>query len=158
MVMELQFKSLTDRKDVDLIQYITDYTKSNADVEIYVGCDSQVHGRNIDYGIVVILHKPHAGGHVLYTEVQTNRIKGKPTENLFTRLWQEVEFSLTIAERLRASDIKVKYIDVDLNPDPRWGSNTVLRAAMGYVESMGYIPRCKPDAWSASYCADKICK
>lgn len=156
--MELQFKSLSNRKNVDLVSYVTEYLKANTGVEIYVGCDSQVHGRNIDYGVVVILHKPHSGGHVMYADVQKPRLKGAHNETLFNRLWQEVELSLTVAEHLRKSDIKVKYIDVDLNPDPRWGSNTVLRAALGYVESMGYTPRCKPDAWSASYCADKICK
>jgi predicted RNase H-related nuclease YkuK (DUF458 family) len=34
----------------------------------------------------------------------------------------------------------------------------VLRAALGYVESMGYTPRCKPNAVVASYVADAICK
>jgi len=151
--MELQFKSLTDRKKIDLVQYVTEYLSSNSNIDIYVGCDSQVHGRYTDYGIVVVLHKGKSGGHVLYTTIQRERIKDK-----FTRLWQEVEYSILVADTLKRAGINIKYLDVDLNPDPHFGSNTVLRSAMGYVESMGYVPRCKPDGWAASYAADKICK
>jgi predicted RNase H-related nuclease YkuK (DUF458 family) len=53
---------------------------------------------------------------------------------------------------------KPNFIDIDLNPDPKYKSNQVLRAALGYVESMGYVPRCKPNAVVASYVADAICK
>jgi predicted RNase H-related nuclease YkuK (DUF458 family) len=74
-------------------------------------------------------------------------------------LWSEVERSIEIAEYLKSSNIKrPAFIDIDLNPDPQFKSNQALRAALGYVESMGYIVRCKPDAVSATYVADKICK
>jgi predicted RNase H-related nuclease YkuK (DUF458 family) len=53
---------------------------------------------------------------------------------------------------------KPDFVDLDFNPDPKFQSNTVLRSALGYVESMGYKPRCKPYAVSATYEADKICK
>jgi predicted RNase H-related nuclease YkuK (DUF458 family) len=29
---------------------------------------------------------------------------------------------------------------------------------LGYVESMGYVPRCKPNAMVASHVADALCK
>ena len=151
--MELQFKSLSNRQKIDLVLYVKNYLESNPDIDIYIGCDSQIHGRYTDYGIVVVLHKGKSGGHVLYASLQRERIRDK-----FTRLWQEVEYSLSVADALKNAGITVKYLDLDLNPDPRWGSNTVLRAAMGYVESMGYTPRCKPHSWAASYAADKICK
>lgn len=151
--MNLQFKTLQSRKPIDLVSYVTEYMKSNPDVEIYVGCDSQIHGPVTDYGVVVVLHKGKSGGHVLFSTDQRERINEK-----FTRLWLEVEYSLHVAELLRSAGISIKYLDLDLNPDPRWSSNNVLRAAMGYVESMGYTPRCKPYSWAATYAADKICK
>jgi predicted RNase H-related nuclease YkuK (DUF458 family) len=89
-----------------------------------------------------------------YTKETVDRIRDS-----FSRLWKEVEISIEISEYLRESGIqKPKYIDIDLNPDPRYRSNQVLRAALGYIESMGYMPRCKPNAMSASYIADKLCK
>lgn len=41
---------------------------------------------------------------------------------------------------------------------PRYQSNNILRAALGYVEEMGYIPTCKLNAITASCVADLICK
>jgi predicted RNase H-related nuclease YkuK (DUF458 family) len=151
--MELQFKRLSDNRKVDLISYVSEYLKQNPETEVYVGCDSQVHGRWTDFGMVIVLHKNKAGGHVLYATSRVERIRDK-----FIRLWTEVEHSINLAAHLSASSIPIKFVDVDLNPDPRWGSNTVLRSAMGYIEAMGFTPRCKPDAVSASYVADKICK
>ena len=54
--------------------------------------------------------------------------------------------------------VAAKWIDIDLNPDPKYKSNFILRSALGYVESMGYTPRCKPNAMVASYVADALCK
>ena len=76
----------------------------------------------------------------------------------FTKLWKEVEISLEVAEFLKSNDLHAKYIDIDLNPDPKFGSNNVLRAALGFVESMGYSARVKPEACAASYVADRLCK
>jgi predicted RNase H-related nuclease YkuK (DUF458 family) len=74
-------------------------------------------------------------------------------------LWNEVEYSIEVAEYLTNNGIqRPSYIDLDLNPDPKYKSNQILRAALGYVESMGYIPRCKPNAMVASHVADALCK
>jgi predicted RNase H-related nuclease YkuK (DUF458 family) len=101
----------------------------------------------------VVLHYGNNGGHVLYAKEQMNKIRDR-----FTRLWNEVEMSINLAVYLKDNGIDPSYVDLDLNPDPKCGSNNVLRSALGYVESMGFTPRCKPDAISASYVADRICK
>jgi predicted RNase H-related nuclease YkuK (DUF458 family) len=150
--MELKFKSLSTRKEVDLIPYVKDFLANNSDTTIYVGCDSQ-NERYTTYAVVIVLHNSGKGGHVLYAKDIVNRIPDR-----FTRLWNEVEYSLQTAMILSENGIEPNYIDLDLNPDPKYKSNQVLRAALGYIESMGYTPRCKPEAMVASYVADAICK
>jgi len=150
--MELKFKSLSTRKEVDLIPYVKDFLANNSDTTIYVGCDSQ-NERYTTYAVVIVLHNPGKGGHVLYAKDIVNRIPDR-----FIRLWNEVEYSLQTAVILSENGIDPNYIDLDLNPDPKYKSNQVLRAALGYIESMGYTPRCKPEAMIASYVADAICK
>jgi predicted RNase H-related nuclease YkuK (DUF458 family) len=150
--MELKFKSLSTRKEVDLIPYVKDFLANNPDTTIYVGCDSQ-NERYTTYAVVIVLHNPGKGGHVLYTKDIVNRIPDR-----FIRLWNEVEYSLQTAIILSENGINPNYIDLDLNPDPKYKSNQVLRAALGYIESMGYTPRFKPEAMVASYVADAICK
>jgi predicted RNase H-related nuclease YkuK (DUF458 family) len=161
--MNRVFKSLTNRQKVDLIPYIQNYLLEHTETEIYIGCDSQNHALSTSYATVIVLHNKGRGGHVLFTQDETPRVKigrqNAKTEVEFQRLWSEVERSIEIAEYLKSSNIKrPAFIDIDLNPDPQFKSNQALRAALGYVESLGYIVRCKPDAVSATYVADKLCK
>jgi len=152
--MKTVFKSLTNRNDIDLVPYIKAFLEKNENTNIYIGTDSQNARSTTSYAIVIVLHNVGKGGHVLYSKKVVPKIHDK-----FTRLWKEVEKSIETAEFLRVNDIqKPAYIDLDLNPDPKYQSNQVLRAALGYVESMGYIPRCKPNAMSASHVADALCK
>jgi len=147
------FKRLADGRVIDLIPYIKDeLTKSN-DIKIYVGTDSQNIGDHTVYATVIVLHYGNNGGHVLYNKQSIPRVK-----DTFSRLWNEVELSLSTAEMMFAGGLpKADYIDLDLNPDPMYRSNSVLRSALGYVESLGYKARIKPNAAAASTCADMIC-
>jgi predicted RNase H-related nuclease YkuK (DUF458 family) len=152
--MELKFQSLTNGQYIDLIPYLKTKLAEADNIRMYVGTDSQNVGSRTIYATVIVLHYGNNGGHVIYRKTSVPKILDK-----FTKLWNEVQDSVELAQYLEANGIeKPAYIDLDFNPDPRYQSNTVLRAALGYVESLGYSPRCKPDAVSASYIADKICK
>jgi predicted RNase H-related nuclease YkuK (DUF458 family) len=151
--MDHVFKSLSNEKVVDLVPYIKERLSQSDNISIYIGCDSQNIGSKTVYASVVVLHYGKNGGHVLYSRKKVDRIKDR-----FTKLWKEVEISMEVAEYLNTHGIRANYIDIDLNPDPKYGSNNVLRAAMGFVESFGYVARCKPEATAASYCADRLCK
>lgn len=153
-MMELKFQSLTNGQYVDLVPYLKTKLAEADNIRMYVGTDSQNVGSRTIYATVIVLHYGNSGGHVIYRKTSVPKIKDK-----FTKLWNEVQDSVELAQYLEANGIeKPAYIDLDFNPDPRYQSNTVLRAALGYVESLGFSPRCKPDAVSASYIADKICK
>ena len=53
---------------------------------------------------------------------------------------------------------KAKWIDIDINPDPKYKSNEVLRQAVGLVEGMGYKVRYKTLGPIATYAADHLVK
>lgn len=147
------FRTLSEKKQVDLIPYIENWMSKNPGSSIFVGCDSQSFQELTHYACVIVMHNPKGGGHILYSKKSVPKIKDR-----FIKLWEEVEFSLRVAQELSSFGINTTYIDLDLNPDPRWESNTVLRSALGLVESYGYKARCKPYGIAATYCADKICK
>ena len=152
--MERKFQSLTNGQYVDLIPYLKEKLSEADNIKLYIGSDSQNIANNTIYAMVIVLHYGNNGGHVIYSKIKVPRIKDR-----FVKLWNEVEDSVQLAKYLEENGIqKPEYIDVDFNPDPRYQSNTVLRSALGYVEAMGYKPRCKPYAIAASYVADKICK
>ena len=135
-----QFQTLHGVKIENLIEYIREYISTKEGVEILVGSDSQSY-RNTRtvYGVVIALYIKGKGAHVLCCK------ESLPLEkNTATRLMTEVWKSIEIAEYLRENGLpKPKWIDIDLNPDPRYKSNSVLRQAVGLVEGMGYQVRYK---------------
>jgi hypothetical protein len=150
----MDFKILVSNTRVDIFDYVKSYLDENPEAQIMIGCDSQNRGDYTIYGTVVVLYRESRGGHVLYNRTQVPRIRDR-----WMRLWKEVEQSVAIADDLVNHGLpKATWIDIDLNPDPRYKSNDVIRAAVGLVESMGYKARTKPFAMVASYVADKICK
>ena len=152
--MNRKFKSLTNKKEIDLVPYLKKQFEEHDDIKLYVGTDSQSKGATTLYAAVIVLHYGNKGAHVLYTKELVPKVKDS-----FSRLWKEVEISVEISEFLRENEIHApEFIDIDLNPDPLYRSNSVLRSALGYVEAMGYKARFKPDSFAASHCADKICK
>jgi predicted RNase H-related nuclease YkuK (DUF458 family) len=149
----MNFKVLTTNVPVELHQYLKDYLQENPDAHLIIGCDSKNHEHYTIYGLVIVLYKPKKGGHVLYAKHRIPRVKER-----WNRLWKEVEFSVELANSLVENGLpKAQFIDLDLNPDPKYKSNDVVRAAVGFVESMGYIARTKPYSLCASYAADKVC-
>lgn len=148
------YKTLNKKTKVDLIPYITQYLSDHPNVEIQIGCDSQNRKRETVYAIVIALYTPSKGAHVLYNRFSNPRIK----ENS-TRLMNEVWFSIDLAESLRNAGLpRAKYIDLDLNPDPRYKSNEVIRSAVGWAEGLGYNVRHKGLSPMMTYAADSLVK
>ena len=151
--MNLTFKRLSDHRVVDLVDYVREVINTDEQVRLYIGTDSHNRGNLTVYGTVVVIHYGNRGGHVIYSKESIPRVR-----DTFSRLWREVDLSIQVAEELKSAGVATAdYIDLDYNPDPKYRSNSVLRSAVGYVESMGYVARTKPYASAASYCADAIC-
>jgi len=148
-----QFMTLHGVQIENLIEYIKDYVSTRKDVEILVGSDSQCY-RNTKtvYGAVIALYTPGKGAHVLCSR------ESMPMEkNTAVRLMTEVWKSIEIAEYLRENGLpKPKWIDIDLNPDPKYKSNSVLRQAVGLVEGMGYQVRYKHLGAMITYAANHL--
>ena len=76
---------------------------------------------------------------MLYSRFTTPRER----ENT-NRLLNEVWFSVEVAEKIKSElGIKATWIDIDLNPDPKYRSNAALTSAVGIVTGMGYNVRHK---------------
>lgn len=149
------WRRLSDGREVNVSDYIHDWMEKNPEHKIYIGCDSQNHGNRTIYATVIVMHYGIGGGaHVIYNKKVFPRVKSR-----LDKLWKEVEFSIAITKELMEYGIKKPdYIDIDLNPDPNYDSNKILRAAVGLIESMGIKARYKTlSPWAISI-ADSICK
>ncbi len=149
-----RFKKLSSKESVILCDYIKDYVSKNPETEVLIGCDSQNFDDRTVYAIVVGLYKPGSGAHVLFDKFETKR-----DPDGFTRLISEVWYSVEIAELIKGQlGIKAKWIDIDINPDPRYLSNKVLSSAIGIVTGMGYKVRHKHCDPMMTYASDKLIK
>ena len=150
----MEYKRLYDGKSVDLISYVKDYVGKKDNVEILIGCDSQNFSDKTIYAIVVAIYDVGKGAHVLYNRWKAQR---EPTRNI--RLLNEVWYAVELAEEMRKAGLpKAKWIDIDINPDPKFKSNEVLRQAVGLVEGMGYKVRYKTLGPVVTYAADHLVK
>lgn len=152
--MERIFKTLVANKNIELISYIKDYIEKYPNTEILIGCDSQNRKRETVYAIVVGLYQKGKGAHVLYSRFTVPRER----ENT-VRLLNEVWFSVEVAEAIKNElEIKATWIDIDLNPDPKYKSNQALTSAVGIVTGMGYKVRHKGNSPVMTYAADHLVK
>jgi predicted RNase H-related nuclease YkuK (DUF458 family) len=148
------YRKLYSGIEVKLNEYIKEYMNTNDGVDILIGCDSQNIGAHTIYAIVVALYREGKGAHVLY-----RRWKAEKERVRSIRLLQEVWYAIETAEELGKAVIKKpKWIDIDLNPDPKYKSNEVFRQAVGMVEGMGYKVRYKTLGPIATYAADHLVK
>ncbi len=147
------FRTLHGTPIPNVVEYIREYISKREDVEILIGSDSQSYSnRKTVYGVVIALYSKGRGAHVLCTK------ETLPMEhNLPTRLLSEVWKSLEMAEFLKGAGLpKPTWIDIDLNPDPKYKSNATLRQAVGMVEGMGYKVRYKHMGAMMTYSANHL--
>ena len=150
----MEYKRLHDNSKIELLSYVKEWLETKPNAEILIGCDSQNFSDKTIYAIVVALYDKGKGAHVIYNRWKTQR---EPTRNV--RLLNEVWYAVETAEHMKNAGIpEVKWIDIDINPDPKYKSNEVLRQAVGLVEGMGYKVRYKTLGPIATYCADHLVK
>ena len=143
-----------DKTKVDLIPYVSSYLKGHPNTEILVGCDSQNRARKTTYAAVVALYSPGHGAHIIYRRWATPKERVRAV-----RLMNEVWSSVQVAEEIKNSGLpKPKWIDIDVNPSPKYKSNEVFNSAVGLCEGMGYDVRFKTIAPLCTSMADTLAR
>lgn len=149
----MKFRKLTPGPDFEVSKYVKDYLELQGDrsVEIYLGCDSQNRGDTTTYATTLVFHIENTGCHIIYKRERLPIIN-----DMWTRLWDEAERSVKVALYLREHGIEISTIDLDYNIDPSKKSNKLVAAAVGYVESLGFKARVKPELLPAVHAADDL--
>jgi uncharacterized protein len=129
--------------------------------KIYIGCDSVSYKRGgkwyADYYKVVVVHIDGCRGCKIFGEIETevdyNTNKKKPTFRLMNECYKVSELFLHLA-KITDKDIEVH---LDLNPKKKYASNLVVEQAIGYIKgTCNVVPFVKPNAFAASYAADRL--
>lgn len=148
-----KFTVMGGRLKHDVCEYITAMT-SESDVEVHVGCDSQNHKRHTVYVTTVVFRFPNNGAHVIYRRERVPKIL-----DMWTKLWGETERSVALANLiLEECNLRVAQIDLDFNSDSKYASHKLVSASSGYITSLGFDSKVKPDLLMAAWAANVLCQ
>ncbi len=150
----MEFRKLGDNQQADLILAIQDFVQSVSEPIILLGCDSQNSKKQTVFAVVVGLYTKGSGASVLYKKITVPKIR-----DTFTRLFREGQEALEVAEYiLNNTGIRVDFIDIDINNDPKYKSNQALSSTVGLLTGMGYKVRTKNKNPMMTYAADNLVK
>jgi len=132
--------------------------ESSTESTIYVGCDSKRHtkGRGkftASYATVVVIHWDGCHGGALFGNIVKEPDFGNMRMRLMNEVYKVVELAGELEDIIAGRHIECH---LDLNPDPKHESNTVIGEALGYVRAMGFVGKIKPEGWAASSAADHL--
>lgn len=123
-------------------------------LKLCIGTDSQTRGSHVDFATVIVFLREGRGG-FMFIHHSTSRVLMGLKERMITEVAKSIEIAYQLCDLLEKYNIALE-IHADINTDPGFKSNTALREAMGYILSMGFIFKAKPEAFASSYCADKV--
>lgn len=139
---------------VDVKAFLTRVKSAHPNALIHVGCDSHNYRTKTVFVTAVVVRFPANGAQVLYFKESVPKIN-----DMWTRLWSELERSVKTAEFIRTDcNIQVKQIELDYNESADFASNKVLKAAGGYVSSLGFTAKAKNDILPAVWAANILCR
>ena len=152
----------TRMKTLD-INKVAEFIKAQSpETKIYLGCDSErirVDGVwHADYVLAIVVHINSNNGCKLFGEVQRERDYdqkySRPSTRLMTEVYKVSELYLKLEEVLEGREVEVH---LDINPNEQHGSSCVISQAIGYIKGVcNVVPFVKPDAFAASYAADRF--
>ena len=124
-------------------------------LKVCIGTDSQVRGKNIDFATVIVFLREGHGG-FMFVNNQTIKQKMSLKERMLHEVSKSIEIAYMLCNLLDEYEVDLE-VHADINTNPQFKSNPALSEAMGYILSMGFRFRAKPDAFASSSCADKMC-
>ena len=150
------------RKTINIDEVRDFIMAQTPETKIYIGGDSErfLIGKDwyADYIMVVVVHINGNNGCKIFGEVQRERDwdqkRDKPRMRLMNEVYKIAELYQKLHDVLEDREVEVH---LDINPNEMHGSSCVINEATGYIRGMcNVIPLVKPNAFAASYCADRM--
>lgn len=145
------------------IQEVKNFIMNTSETtEIFIGTDSERYKKNnnwyADYTTAIVIHYDGCRGCKVFGKIETEKDfdqrKDKPVYRLMNEVMKATQMYIDLAESIGDRHFE---IHLDINPDVIHGSSCIVQQAIGYVRGMcNIIPMVKPDAFAASYAADRL--
>ncbi len=123
-------------------------------LKVCIGSDSQIIGDEVYFATVIVFLREKRGGFMFISNDKSTRVMSL-RERMILEVGRSVEVAYSLCPLLDRYDVALE-VHADINTDPMFESNAALKEAMGYILSMGFEFKAKPDAFASSSCADKF--
>jgi uncharacterized protein len=152
---------LDDGQIEELIELLTQLDNRT---KIYFGCDSVRYWKGgkmfARYAAVLIVHINGNNGCKIFSsltyEPDYDLKKSRPKLRMINEARKVCDLYVQVAPLIDEFECE---IHLDINLDPKHGSNCAASEAAGYILGMtGISPKLKPDSFAASYAADGVAK
>ena len=146
--------------DIDEVKEYIQRTSPSSSV--YIGADSERYRRGddwyADYTVAIVIHIDGSRGCKVFGQISSERDYDKrhdrPAFRLMNEVYKASQMYLNLYEAIGDRHCEVH---LDINPDEMHGSSCVIQQATGYIRGMcGFTPKVKPEAFAASYAADRL--
>ena len=145
------------------INEVRDFIQAQSlETKVYIGGDSTRFRKNgvwhAEYTMAIVVHIDGKHGCKIFgessIEVDYDQKRSRPAMRLMNEVYKISELYLKLHEVLEDREVSVH---LDINPNEMYGSSCVVQQAIGYIRGVcNVIPMVKPNAWAASYAADRL--
>lgn len=123
-------------------------------LKVCIGTDSQVKGSYTDFATVIVFLREKKGAFMFIHQEKSHK-KMSIKERMLTEVQKSIETAYALCNLLDLYDVDLE-VHADINTNPMFKSNQALHEAMGYILSMGFVFKAKPEAFASSTCANKM--
>jgi predicted RNase H-related nuclease YkuK (DUF458 family) len=150
------------RKQLDIEEVKSFIDQQSPETKIYIGADSDRYKVNgiwyADYTLAVVIHIDGRHGCKIFGEVQTeidyDQKASKPSLRLMNEVYKVAEMYQKLVDVIGDRNVE---IHLDINPNEHYNSSIVIQQAVGYIRGVcNVVPLVKPNAFAASYAADRL--
>jgi predicted RNase H-related nuclease YkuK (DUF458 family) len=123
-------------------------------LKVCIGTDSQVKGSVIDFATVIVFIREARGAFMFIHQERTSK-KMTIKERMLNEVQKSIDIAYKLCDLLDLYEVELE-VHADINTNPMFKSNQALHEAMGYILSMGFVFKAKPEAFASSCCANKM--
>jgi predicted RNase H-related nuclease YkuK (DUF458 family) len=123
--------------------------------KIVIGTDSQTTRQSTTFVTAVVIHRVGKGARFFF-----RKERSKPIFDLRHRIYRETELSLHLVdvlnERGMSSLLSTWPLEIHIDIGQQGDTKALITEIKGWVTSVGYVARIKPDSFGASAVADRF--
>ena len=154
-----KWKTFIESKETTILDFMGEFDRNDKNTEFYIGTDSQnrsAKGKKfcVFTSVLVAYTRGHGGRAILATEKVDHKITDL-RRRLMIEAWRSLEVGMYLNNHI--SPNQVLTIHLDVNDTIKYKSGEYKNELVGLVTAQSFNCEHKPNAWAASFAADKKC-